>query len=36
MRFTTLISYIFKLLDIVVGEHISFLQVLLRVKGLAH
>lgn len=31
-----MVPYIFKLLDIVVGEHISFLQVLLRVEGLAH
>ena len=29
-------AYIFKLFDIVVGENISFLQVLLRIKGLTH
>ena len=36
MRHTLLVPYIFKLLDIVVGEHICFLQVLLWVEGLAH
>lgn len=30
------LTYIFKLLHIIVGEHISFLQILLWVKGITH
>jgi len=36
LRDSLLVPYIFKLLDVVVGDHIGFLQVLLRVEGLAH
>lgn len=35
-RQSLLVPYTFKLFDIVVGEDIGFLQVLLQVEGLSH